>query len=74
MQFPSSSDTRNKHEMQVIHFNMCILIYTNVLLNFRLKVCCETTLHKFVSKLFLNLGPPYANNRLPYVPMLGIGW
>ena len=42
--------------------------------NSRSNVSGETNLRKFLSKLFHDLGPPYANDRLPYVTILGIGW
>ena len=41
---------------------------------FCLKISGQTILHRFLSKLFHNLGPPYANNHLSYVTMLGISW
>ena len=49
-------------------------MYTDLykcVLNSSLKVSGETILRKCLSKLFQNLGPPYANNRLPYVTICG---
>ena len=60
-------ETKTKYKYNI--FNMSIHIH----INFRLKVSSETILRRFISKLFHNLGPPYANDRLPYATMLGIG-